>query len=169
MVFGLVLFTLLIQGTSMSSIVKKLQIIIRREDRDEYDMRRAIAVSTRASYDQLEKIYKNGMISKHVWEIMSGALDPYAKQLTKEVKDILKKHPGVEKEELDSAWREFLRHQRLVVSEQLADHAITEDIYAELVSQIDNALEQREIKWDSLEDLNNIFEKDADASDPVSA
>jgi len=169
MVFGLVLFTLLVQGTSMGTVVKKLKIITRRADRDEYDLRRAIAVSTRASFDQLEKIYKDGMISKHVWEILAGALDPYSKQLTKEVKEILKKHPDVEKEELDSAWREFLRHQRLVVSEQLANHSITEDIYSEIISQIDNALEQREIDWDSVEALNQIFGNEIPASDSAPA
>ena len=169
MVFGLVLFTLLVQGTSMGTVVRKLQIIPRRADRDEYDLRRAIAASTRAGFEQLEKVYKDGMISKHVWEILSGALDPYSRQLTKEVKEILKKHPEVEKEELDSAWREFLRHQRLIVTEQLADHAITEDIYSEVVSQIDNALEQRELHWDSAEDLNWIFKKETSASDSAAA
>lgn len=169
MVFGLVLFTLLIQGTSMSTIVEKLKIITRTPDQDEYDLRRTIASSTRTSYDYLEKVYKAGMISKHVWEIMSGALDPYNKQLTSEMKDMLKNRPDVETEELDSAWREFLSHQRLVVAEHLAVHSITEDTYSVLVSQIDNALDQPEIKWDSLEDLNNIFEKQTGPSETASA
>ncbi|HSG43795.1 MAG TPA: cation:proton antiporter, partial [Anaerolineales bacterium] len=169
MVFGLVLFTLLVQGTTMSAAVKKFEIITRRQDRDEYDLRRARAASTRSSYAHLEKIYKDGMMSKHVWEIMTSALEPYSKRLTDDVKDILKQHPEVQAEELDSAWREFLRHQRLVVAEQLADHAITEDIYSELVSQIDNALDLREIHWDSTDDLNKIFEKETPASDTVAA
>jgi len=169
MVFGLVLFTLLIQGTSMSGVVKRLQIITRRKDRDEYDLRRARAASTRSSYEHLEKLYKGGMISKYVWEIMSSTLDPYFKKLTNDVKDVLKKHPEVQAEELDAAWREFLRHQRLAISEQLADHAITEDNYSDLVSQIDNALDLREIKWDDIEDINNIFEKGISESDQAEA
>jgi CPA1 family monovalent cation:H+ antiporter len=167
MVFGLVLFTLLIQGTSMSVVVKRLRIIIRRKDRDEYDLRRARAASTRSSYEHLEKLYKGGMISNYVWEIMTSTLDPYFEKLTSDVKDILKKHPEVQAEELDSAWREFLRHQRLVISEQLADHAITEDNYSDLVSQIDNALDLREIKWDDIEDITYILEKDTSASDQI--
>lgn len=164
MVFGLVLFTLLIQGTSMNAIVKRLEIITRREDRDEYDLRRARAASTRASFDHLEKIYKTGLISKYVWEVISGAINAYSKQLTKDVKDILQKHPEVEAEELDSAWREFLRYQRLDLLEQLTDNAITEDIYSELVSQIDNALELREIKWDNVEKILELFPTQSSAS-----
>lgn len=169
MVFGLVLFTLLVQGTSMSTVVKRLQIISRRPDLEEYETRRAIATSTQASYEHLSKIHKDGLISKHVWEIITGVITPYEKQLAKEMKTILKKHPQVEKEELDSAWREFLRHQRLVITEHLSDHAITEDTYAELVSQIDTALEQQAINWDTPQELNSIFEKKTDVSDEAAA
>ena len=169
MVFGLVLFTLLVQGTTMGAAVKKFQIITRRADRDEYDLRRARAASTRSSYEHLEKIYKDGMISKHVWEIMTSALEPYSKKLTDDVKEILKQNPEVQAEELDSAWREFLRHQRLVVAEQLADHSITDEIYSELVSHIDNALDLREIKWDDIEDIYNIFDKELAESNEAEA
>ena len=143
--------------------------IIRRPDRDEYDLRRARAASTQSSYEHLKKIYKDGMVSKHVWEIITGALDPYSKKLTDDVKEILKQNPEVQAEELDSAWREFLRHQRLVVAEQLADHSITEEIYSELVSHIDNALDLREIKWDDIEDINNLFDKELGESDEAEA
>ncbi|MBE0672814.1 MAG: Na+/H+ antiporter [Anaerolineales bacterium] len=157
MVFGLVIFTLLVQGTSMNTVIKKLQIITRREDRIEYDLRRARAVSTRASYEHVEKIYKSGMISKHVWEIISGVLSPYSKNLTGEVKEILVKHPEVQAEELDTAWREFLSFQRLQVTELLTSNAIGEDVYSELTSQIDHALDLREIHWDDIKYLNELF------------
>ncbi|MDP1714898.1 MAG: Na+/H+ antiporter [Anaerolineales bacterium] len=157
MVFGLVLFTLLIQGTSMNWVIKKLKIITRREDRTEYDISRARAVSTRASYEHLEKIYKSGMISKHVWEILIGVLDPYTKNLTTEVRAILKKHPEVKAEELDTAWREFLSFQRNQITELLTNNIINNDVYSDLVNQIDYALDLREIKWDDVRHLNELF------------
>ena len=166
MVFGLVLFTLLVQGTTMNMVVKKLRIIMRGEERNEYDLRRARAAAARASYEHLEKIYKSGMVSKHVWDIMSGALDPFTQQLTDQVRDILKQHPEVEAEELDSAWREFLSYQRLQVNELLADKAIPEDVHLELVSQIDSALSLREIDWDTVEKITRFF---AEESEPVEA
>lgn len=167
MVFGLVLFTLLIQGASMSAVIKKLQIITRREDRNEYDLRRARAASTKASYDHLEKIYKTGMISKHVWEIMSGVLNPYSENLANEVRDILKSHPEVEAEELDTAWREFLSFQRLQITELLASNAINEDVFSDLTGQIDYALGLRKIKWDDIKYLNELFLAGAAESDPA--
>ena len=82
MVFGLVLFTLLIQGTTMSWLVKRVGVIQRREERDEYDLRRARLSTTRAAYDHLKKIHNVGMISNHVWDIINNTINPYTKELT---------------------------------------------------------------------------------------
>jgi CPA1 family monovalent cation:H+ antiporter len=121
MVFGLVVFTLLIQGTTMNQLVKSAGIIQRREERDEYDLRRARLSTTRAAFDHLKKIHDVGMVSNHVWSIITNTIDPYTKDLTESMQDILKKHTEVETEELDSAWRELLQYQRLALTELLAE------------------------------------------------
>ncbi len=154
MVFGLVLFTLLVQGTTMNWLVKRTGIIRRREERDEYDLRRARATTTRAAYDHLKKIHKEGMISRHVWDIITRTVDPYAKELTDAMHEILKQHPYVETEELDSAWREFLQYQRLALGELLADRGITEDVFNELTSRIDDQLASSQITWDNPEKID---------------
>jgi CPA1 family monovalent cation:H+ antiporter len=157
MVFGLVLFTLLVQGTTMNWLVKRAGIIQRREERDEYDLRRARVSTTRAAYDHLKKIHNVGMISSHVWSIITKTIDPYTKELTESMQDVLKEHPDVETEELDSAWRELLQYQRLALSELLAERGITEDIYNDLTSRIDNQLASSEIAWDSVEDMDKAL------------
>jgi len=157
MVFGLVVFTLLVQGTSMNSIIKKLKIVTLRKDREEYDLRRARAISAKAGYEHLERVHKNGMISKHVWEILSNTLDQYSKRLNSDVREILKQHPDVETEEMDSAWREFLNYQRLKLSELFASKAISEEVFTELTRKIDAALDQNAIRWSDIEHLTEIF------------
>lgn len=170
MVFGLVLFTLLIQGTTMNQLVKRAGIIQRREERDEYDLRRARLSTTRASYDHLKKLYRAGMVSNHVWDIISSTLDPYTTELTESMQDILKEHPEVETEELDSAWRELLQYQRLTLTELLAERGITEDIYNDLTSRIDSQLASSQISWDSVEDMDNaLWEIRARQPDPEPA
>ena len=154
MVFGLVIFSLLIQGTTMNWLVKRIGIIERREERDEYDLRRARVSTTHVAYDRLKKIHNDGMISKHVWNIITKTIDPYTKELTESMHDVLKEHPDVETEELDSAWREFLQYQRLALSELLTNRGITEDIFNELSSRIDNQLDSSEIAWDSVTDMD---------------
>jgi CPA1 family monovalent cation:H+ antiporter len=155
MVFGLVLFTLLVQGTSMTGLVKRLGIIHRGQERDEYDLRRARLSTTRAAYDHLKKIHKAGMISNHVWQVITDTVSPYTKELTDSMQDILKNHPEVETEELDTAWREFLRYQRLELTQLLADRGITEEVFNDLASRIDNQLASSKIGWDSTDDIDN--------------
>jgi CPA1 family monovalent cation:H+ antiporter len=167
MVFGLVLFTLLIQGTTMNWLVTKVGIIQRREERDEYDLRRARVSTTRAAYDHIRHLYDAGMVSSHVWDIISNTIDPYTKELTDSMQDVLKEHPEVESEELDSAWRELLQYQRLTLTELLAERGITEDIYNDLTSRIDSQLASSQISWDSVEDMDKaLWEVRAHQSDP---
>jgi len=154
MVFGLVLFTLLVQGTTMNWLVKRTGIVHRREERDEYDLRRARATTTHAAYDHLKKIHKAGMLSNHVWNIITKTIDPYTKDLTDSMQEILKQHPYVESEELDSAWREFLQYQRLALSQLLADRGITEDVFNELSSRIDDQLASNQIAWDNVDKID---------------
>ncbi len=172
MVFGLVMFTLLVQGASMSSLVKWTKVILRREDREEYDLRRARAAATRAAFEKMKNIHEDGMISKHAWETLSGALNPYVSELTNSVQDILNQHPEVQAEELDAAWREFLNQQRLVINHLFADHTLSEDIYGELSSRIDFLLDSREINWKDINDLQAALwdtNEKADLPDALSA
>ena len=173
MVFGLVIFTLLVQGTSMSSLIKWTGIITPRINREEYDLRRARAMSVKSSYQHLKKAHQEGMISNHVWDILTNSLDPYLKGLTNSMRDILKEHPDVEAEELDSAWREFLQQQRVVLTTLHTDHTISDDAYNDLSAQVDAALGSKEILWDDVQDLNDelwkIFpDPDAPTADPES-
>jgi hypothetical protein len=83
------------------------------------------------------------------------------------MQDVLKEHPEVESEELDSAWRELLQYQRLTLTELLAERGITEDIYNDLTSRIDSQLASSQIAWDSVEDMDKaLWEVRAHQSDP---
>ncbi len=155
MVFGVVLFTLLIQGISMNTLVRWSKITERSEARDEYDLRRARAAATKAGYERLIKQHHEGMMSEHSWKTISRVLDEYINGLTDSVREVLIANPSVEAEELDAAWREFLRHQRSTLNDLYADRTISEEIYAQLSSRIDNVLASTEITWNQVDDLNS--------------
>ncbi len=154
MVFGLVIFTLLVQGSSMSTLIKWLKLVKPRANREEYDLRRARSMTVKAGYQQMKKAHGEGMISNHVWNIMSGSLEEYLKGLTDSMRDLLVEHPDVEAEELDAGWREFLQHQRTILINLHNDLTISDDIYNELSSQIDELLGTSKITWENVEDLN---------------
>jgi uncharacterized protein YaaQ len=150
MAFGVVLFTLVFQGMTMSPLVHRLGLIQRSEMQDEYERRHARAVSARAAYEHLEKRNQEGLLSDHVWEILEPLLREHSEGLADTVRVLLTAYPSVEAEELDIARRETLRAQRSALSGLRRDGIISDEIYGDLVGEVDAALTQQTIGWPDL-------------------
>lgn len=140
MAFGVVLFTLLVQGFSMDWLVKRLKLIVRSAVQDEYEIRHARFVAGRAGYDYLYKRTQEGMISEHTWQNLSPLMKKQNDLLMDEVKQVMTSEPDVEAEELDTAYREALRAQRASLNGLLHDGVITEEAYSLLIGEVDEAL-----------------------------
>lgn len=140
MAFGVVLFTLLVQGVSMDWLVKRLKLIVRSPAQDEYELRHARFVAARASYDHLRRRTQEGMISEHTWQKLSSLMKKQNDILMDEVKQVMTSEPDVEAEELDTAYREALRAQRTALTGLLRDGVITEETYSKLVGEVDETL-----------------------------
>ena len=102
MAFGVVLFTLLVQGFSMDWLVKRLKLIVRSPAQDEYEIRHARFVAGRASYDHLRRRTSEGMVSEHTWQKLSALMKKQNNVLMDEVKQVMTSEPDVEAEELDT-------------------------------------------------------------------
>ena len=90
------------------------------------------------------------MISEHVWDIINETVNPYTKELIDSMHEILINHPEVEMEELDAAWREYLQYQRVALHELLANREISEEVFNDLSSRIDDMLTSEMIAWDNV-------------------
>lgn len=150
MAFGVVLFTLLVQGFTMSPLVRRLGLIERSDMQDEYERRHARAVISRASYEHLESRYRQGLISDHVWKTLSPFLSEHSRHLADSVREVLTSDPSVEAEELDTARREGLRAQRSSLNSLRRDGVISEENYEQLVAEVDAALTEERIGWPEL-------------------
>jgi len=140
MAFGLVLFTLLVQGFSMDWLIKRLKLIIRVPAQDEYERRHARFVAARAGYAHLRRRSQEGLISEHTWQKLSQPIKEQNELLMEHVKQVMTSEPEVEAEELDTAFREALRAQRTALTGLLRDGIISEDTYSLLTSEVDEAL-----------------------------
>ncbi len=147
MAFGVVLFTLLFQGLTMRPLIRKMGLIKRRENQDEYERRQARSVMSKAAYERLETLRQNGILSEHVWEFVEPALAEHATNTAKAVKNILHDNPEVEFEEYDTARREALTQQRSTLSTLLREGIISEEVFSELVAEIDLAQTETQINW----------------------
>lgn len=142
MAFGVVLFTLLVQGLSMKPLINKVDLIQKNEAQEEYQRRHARAVMARAAYDRLEEKYQSGLLSAHVWELMAKPLKQHAQALSESVTEALHVDPKVEGDVIENAMRDLLHTQRSSLTALLRDGIINEEIYAQLVGEVDMALTQ---------------------------
>ncbi|HLE15506.1 MAG TPA: Na+/H+ antiporter [Anaerolineales bacterium] len=147
MTFGVVLFTLLVQGVTMGKLVRSLKLSEKREMADEYERRHARAVAARAALDHLGSLRRKGLISDHTWSTLSPIMEGYNKALSQAVKEVLVLNPQLEAEELEAARRESLQAQRSTFNTLLQSGVISKETYSELVSEVDAALESPGGSW----------------------
>jgi uncharacterized protein YaaQ len=147
MTFGVVIFTLLVQGLSMGPLVRRLKLSERSEAQLEYERRHARAVATRAAYDHLARMRRNGLLSDHTWQTIEPLLSQYNQALVVATKDIILSHPELEAEEMETARRESLHAQRSMLSSLLKDGVIADTTYAQLISEVDAALTSNISSW----------------------
>jgi len=156
MAFGVVLFTLLVQGFSMDSLVKKLALVKRTESQTEYERRHARYVSNRTASEHLADMNKQGLLSAHIWHQMKPIFKKREGFLIDSMQDLLAANPSVEIEELDSARREALRVQRSTLGSLFRDGVISDEIYSDLVGEVDEALTERHVNWSQLLDIGRV-------------
>lgn len=147
MTFGVVVFTLLIQGLTMAPLVRWLKITPRSEAQEEYERRHARAVATRAAYDHLARMRRIGLISDHSWGIIAPLLEQHNKVLIEATREVITRHPELQQEEMELARRELLQAQRSTLSSLLKTGVISEENYSLLVSEVDAALTTNITNW----------------------
>jgi CPA1 family monovalent cation:H+ antiporter len=145
MAFGVVLFTLVVQGTTMRPLLNFLKIGLRSEAKLEYEVRHARLVAARAAEKHLDNLHRQGVVSRHTWERVQPGLDQQVEKLTENVRTMLRSEPDLEAEELDTTYRELLRAQRSALFGLFSDGVISEEVFGKLVAEIDATLDSEEL------------------------
>lgn len=141
MAFGVVLFTLLVQSTTMSPLLRYLGLVTRPSEQVEFEKRHARLTAARASLSHLERRHAEGLVSSHTWDVLKRHLLAQVELLSKDVRDMLNSAPKIEAEELAAAHRESLRAQRSALLGLRHDGVISQDVFDELATEIDATLE----------------------------
>ena len=142
MAFGVVLFTLLGQGTTMQLLMRRLGLAKRSEEELEYERRHGRLVAVRSARDRLAQMHHEGTLTATTWDEMSSKLDAQIREYRDAQNELLRAQPALHAEELDDARREGLRAQRAALAALLRDGLISEIVYEELVTEVDAALER---------------------------
>jgi NhaP-type Na+/H+ and K+/H+ antiporter len=146
MAFAVVLFTLLIQATTMQPLLARLRINIRNPVQTEYEIRQAELAASRAAEAHLERRYREGLVSAHVWEALKPKMQEQNAHLARSVREILTSEPALETEEEEIARREILRAKRSAYHGLRRDGVISEEAFNILTARVDSALFEEPVK-----------------------
>ncbi len=142
MTFGVVLFTLLVQSTTMAPLIRWLKIITRTDAEVEYELQHARLTSMRSAVARLDRLHNDGMLSSHAWEKLKRYITRQASDLAQKIRGMLLADPVLEAEELDTAWREMLRAQRSSLLSLRQDGVISDETFEQLSSDVDAQLSE---------------------------
>jgi CPA1 family monovalent cation:H+ antiporter len=137
MAFGVVLFTLVVQGSTMKPLLRRLGIVERTPAQVEYEMRNAKLTAYRAAAEHLDKLYREGFLSEATWEVLRPELLRQVQVLAVTVRELLRRQPTLAHDELARARRELLRAQRGALQDLQRDGIVSEEVFETLVSEID--------------------------------
>jgi len=140
MAFGVVLFTLLVQGLTMKPFIMRMGLIEKSSAQEEYESLNARSVMAKTAHRQLESMYKDGILSRHVWNILSKPISNQADTLVNATAKTIRAHPEVETKELKSAIKAVLTSEKVTLRSMHRDGRISEETFSRLVQEIDGAL-----------------------------
>ena len=140
MAFGVVLFTLLVQGLTMKPFITKMGLIQKSQAREEYEGINARAIMSRAALKHLKNMYYDGLLSRPVWDTLSRPIENHANKLVDAAARTVEVNPEIESRELETAIIEALNIERATLQDLLRDGKISEDTFSKLVHEVDSAI-----------------------------
>ena len=145
MTFGVVLFTLIVQGLTITPLIRRSGIQQIDEVHQAYQRRHARAAALQAANNRLQALLRNGSISEYVYKTMKPVLENQLNEVMEEQREVMEKDPSLREEALKDTWKDVLRTQRSVLNNLYQRKAISEAVYAELTKELDEDLENPKV------------------------
>jgi CPA1 family monovalent cation:H+ antiporter len=142
MTFGVVLFTLLVQGTSMQFLLKKFRIGEPAPEEAEYERLHGKLLAAQAALHRVKELHQTNLLSAATWRRLEPGLKSEVETALEAQNALFERHPELQSEEISDARREALKAQRAALSAMLGGGLLTESIYDELVAGVDENIAQ---------------------------
>jgi CPA1 family monovalent cation:H+ antiporter len=150
MAFAVVLFTLLVQGTTITVLLRRLGLGRPPEHRLEQERRRALLYAGRAGRRALEQAFAEGTLSAELHVALATLYDGEIDRRNRRLRELLYDYPELEQGMILQVRRDLLRAERTALRDANQRGMISDDAYGELIRGTDNQLEALDILWESL-------------------
>lgn len=140
MTFGIVLFTILVQGTTMQFLIRRLKIGQPPLLELEYERRHGRLLAAQAAIKRVEEMHREGVISATTWEQIEPDLQDAVEENLEAQRQLIQAYPKLQSEEREDARLESLRAKRAALTTLLNAGLISDAVHEELILEVDAAL-----------------------------
>ena len=140
MTFGVVLFTLLAQGTTMQFLMRRLGVGVAPALELEYERRHGRLLAAQAALRRVTEMHANNMLSLTTFQEIQPELKKQVNAALQSQTALLDEHPDLQTEEREDAILEGLRAQRAALATMLSNGMISDAVYEELIEEVDRAI-----------------------------
>jgi CPA1 family monovalent cation:H+ antiporter len=141
MTFGVVLFSLLVQGTTIQFLLQRLGLVRRPRHRVEREKRLGRLFAARAGLRRLEGLHREGLLTDEMWNGLRGDYRQAQNQLEDEMNQLFIEYAELEREVLLQARREALQAEYGALGDALRRGLLSEHTYGELRADVELRLE----------------------------
>ena len=149
MAFGVVLFTLLAQGTTIQFLLERLSLTKRSPRWVSRERRLGRLFATRAGLHRLEQLHREGLLPDEMWVGLKRGYEHDRRQIQQEMNELFREYSDLEGDMLLQARREALRAERGALWDARQRNLLTGPVYDELSTEIDYRLEALDLIYDS--------------------
>jgi monovalent cation:H+ antiporter, CPA1 family len=141
MTFGVVLFTLLAQGTTVQFLLERLGLTERSPEWVAREERLGRLFATQAGLRRLKQMHQEGLLPDDMWIGLRDGYRQDQEQITLEIKQLFEEHAELEGEMLFQARQEALKAERGALWDALRRNVLSDAVYDELSTDVDFRLE----------------------------
>lgn len=140
MTFGVVLFTILVQGATIERLIDRLGLVQRRPQAIERQRRQALVYARQAGRRELNRLHNEGFLYADMWQSMSDVYDEEIEDARRAMRDHLEAYPELEQEMYLRARTDLLKAERNAISDAAARALIPREVLEELIDETDRRL-----------------------------
>jgi CPA1 family monovalent cation:H+ antiporter len=140
MTFGVVLFTLLAQGTTVQFLLERLGLSERSPEWVAREKHLGRLFATQAGLQRLKQMRQEGLLPDDIWVGLRDGYRQDQEQIALEIKKLFEEHAELEGEMLFQARRDALKAERGALWDALRRNVLSDTVYDELSTDVDYRL-----------------------------
>jgi CPA1 family monovalent cation:H+ antiporter len=144
-VFGVVLFSLIVQGLTYKPLLDRLGLTGKSDDLHRYEALLAETLAMRAAQRELDSLLASGEVVEMLYDDLQSDIGARLSEVERQLAELSRDASGVHDRQVQVAARRLAASQKRALSEAARNGRIGEQIARTMAKQIDVALEEGEL------------------------